>query len=125
MAHLVNGNPKNRLTPPRDRLAFPRTQPLADPIAQTERGIEIGAHQIVLELCGLVQRVQQALAGRHTNLCVHQRSPRESNHPDTVILYRSSRAAIDGAAETRPRVRAPSPAARKGWLPLRNFANFP
>src|SRR5208282_3541497 len=97
MAHLVNGNPKNRLTPPRDRLAFPRTQPLADPIAQTERGIEIGAHQIVLELCG------------------HQRSPRVSNHPDTVILYRSSRAAIDGAAETRPRVRAPPRAARKSW----------
>ncbi|HEX9140535.1 MAG TPA: hypothetical protein VF848_12150 [Steroidobacteraceae bacterium] len=51
---------------------------------------------------------------------------RESaNHPDTFILYRSSRAAIVGPARTRSRPKAPSCAARNSSSPLTIFANLP
>src|SRR3546814_10797379 len=61
MAHLIDGDVENDPAPARDRLGLGTAQPLRLAIPETEGGIEVDAHQLLLEIGGFVERVQQLL----------------------------------------------------------------
>ena len=62
-AHLLDGHVEDGAAPARDGLGLVRGQPLGFAAAQAEGRVQVGAHQVVLELGGFVQLVYERLAG--------------------------------------------------------------
>jgi hypothetical protein len=82
VAHLVDRDIEDRAAPACDRFGFRRGKAFAFTVLQAEGGVEIGAHQILLELRGFVERMQNLLA-THGGFTVHFHNP-----PDTAAQRR-------------------------------------
>ena len=64
VAHFIDGNAKDLLAPAAGGGGLGLAQALGRLRLETERGVEVGAHQVVLDLGRLVQRVHEQLARR-------------------------------------------------------------
>ena len=62
MTHLIDGDGKNLAPPARHRLSLKRPEPLRFAGLQTKSRVQVGAHEIVLELRRFVERVHEQLA---------------------------------------------------------------
>jgi len=60
--HLLRGDVEDVLAPSSDRLFFAGGEALAGGLLQAERGVQVLAHDPVLELRGLAEHVDQRLA---------------------------------------------------------------
>jgi hypothetical protein len=63
VAHLLDRDLEDRASPARDRLGFVRGETLT--LLERERRVEVRAHEVVLELGGFVQTMDQLLAAGH------------------------------------------------------------
>ena len=64
VAHLLDRHPEQHLTPAAYGRGFLGAEPLALTVLEAGRGVQVRAHEVVLELRGLVKRVQQDFALR-------------------------------------------------------------
>ena len=62
MRHLLDRDAQDDLPPASHGLGFGVREPIFHTALQAERRVEVGAHQVVLELCGLVEEVEQVFA---------------------------------------------------------------
>src|SRR5437868_3957507 len=60
--HFLDGNAEDELAPSRDHRGFARRKPVLHAALEAERGIEIRAQKVVLDLGGFGQYMDQLLA---------------------------------------------------------------
>jgi hypothetical protein len=63
MQHLLGRHRQNDFTPPLDSLPFLNSQPRLSGALEAEAGIQVTAHQCVLDLRGLCEQMKKLLSG--------------------------------------------------------------
>src|SRR5258708_25349087 len=76
MSHLIGRDVENDPSPAFNGLRLSGGQSFRGARAQAEGRVQIGAHEVVLELGGFIQRVQQSLARGGAYFNVHSFGPR-------------------------------------------------
>ena len=87
MPHLLERDAHDRAAPARNGLGFALRQTFGRSVAQTEGRIEIRAHQVVLELGGLVERVHEPLTRRCRNFSAHSRQYQRIARPNELLRH--------------------------------------
>lgn len=86
MSHFLDGDGDDRLAPSLQRIALGVGDALFATPSQAERGIEVAAHQRVLDLRGLGEEVQELLARTDVDFGFRTRRLCHSRRPTIIFL---------------------------------------
>src|SRR5260370_2349878 len=133
----MDGQPEQHVTPAAYGRGFLSAEPLTLNVREARRGVQVGAHEVVLELRGLVPRVQQDFALRERGgkgTVVHRTSmmrlcrtnPRAAPYPEiSALRSRHARASRGKRCRASARASARDSRARARGTPVRRCDRGP